>query len=37
VLALVLAVAGHVAWRRSQRGREPRAPRRGPAAHESGD
>jgi membrane protein DedA with SNARE-associated domain len=37
VLALVLAVAGHIAWRRSQRGREPRAPRRGPAAHESGD
>jgi membrane protein DedA with SNARE-associated domain len=37
VLALVLAVAGHIAWRRSQRGRESRAPRRGPAAHESGD
>ena len=37
VLALVLAVAGHIAWRRSQRGRESRAPRRVPAAHESGD
>jgi membrane protein DedA with SNARE-associated domain len=37
LLALVLAVAGHIAWRRSQRGREPRAPRPRPAAHESGD
>lgn len=36
LLALVLAVAGHIAWRRSQRGREPRAPRR-PATHESGE
>jgi membrane protein DedA with SNARE-associated domain len=37
LLALVLAVAGHIAWRRSQRGREPRAPRSRPAANESGE
>ncbi|MEP6641014.1 MAG: DedA family protein [Gaiellales bacterium] len=37
LLALVLAVAGHIAWRRSQRGREPRAPRSRPATHESGE
>jgi membrane protein DedA with SNARE-associated domain len=37
LLALVLAVAGHIAWRRSQRGREPRAPRSSPAANESGE
>jgi membrane protein DedA with SNARE-associated domain len=37
LLALVLAVAGHIAWRRSQRGREPRSPRRRPATHESGE
>jgi membrane protein DedA with SNARE-associated domain len=37
LLALVLAVAGHIAWRRSQRGREPRVSRRRPAANESGE
>jgi membrane protein DedA with SNARE-associated domain len=37
LLALVLAVAGHIAWRRSQRGREPLAPRSRPAANESGE
>jgi membrane protein DedA with SNARE-associated domain len=37
LLALVLAVAGHIAWRRSQRGREPRAPRSAPNLNESGE
>jgi membrane protein DedA with SNARE-associated domain len=37
LLALVLAIGGHVAWRRSQRGREPRVSRSAPSLNESGE
>ena len=36
-LAVILSIAGHFAWRRSQRGREPRPRRTRPAANESGE
>jgi membrane protein DedA with SNARE-associated domain len=37
LFAVVLSVAGHIVWRRSQRGREPRVRRTRPAANESGE
>jgi membrane protein DedA with SNARE-associated domain len=37
LLALVLSIGGHIAWRRSQRGREPRVPRAAAELNDSGE